>query len=258
MDIFQIAADHNARNVPTALCTIIRSSGSVPRRAGSKMLIGANGQIIAGTIGGGEMESRVIKLAQQSIRDGEIRNGKYQLADPSSGDPGVCGGEVEVFIEPMLTTPTLAIIGAGHVGRALVYLAKWAGFRVVVLDDRAELCTPELCPGADEYLPGVLADTLKKLALTPQTYVAMLTRGYPIDVGILPMLLQSEVAYIGVIGSQRRWITAVKALREQGITDADLAHVNAPIGIEIAAETPEEIAVSIMAEVIQRRREKKN
>jgi xanthine dehydrogenase accessory factor len=158
----------------------------------------------------------------------------------------------------MLTTPTLAIIGAGHVGRALVYLAKWAGFRVVVLDDRAELCTPELCPGADEYLPGVLADTLKKLALTPQTYVAMLTRGYPIDVGILPMLLQSEVAYIGVIGSQRRWITAVKALREQGITDADLAHVNAPIGIEIAAETPEEIAVSIMAEVIQRRREKKN
>ena len=79
------------------------------------MLIGADGQIIAGTIGGGEMESRVIKLAQQSIRDGEIRNGKYQLADPSNGDPGVCGGEVEVFIEPMLTTPTLAIIGAGEV-----------------------------------------------------------------------------------------------------------------------------------------------
>lgn len=254
MDILQIAADHNTRHVPTALCTVIRTSGSVPRRAGSKMLVGAEGQIIAGTIGGGEMESRVIKLAQQCIRAGETRTGKYQLADPSSGDPGVCGGEVEVFVEPMMTTPTLVIIGAGHVGRAVVHLAKWAGFRVAVLDDRVELCTPEQCPGADVYLPGPLDAALAQLALTPQTYVAMLTRGYPIDVGILPALLASDVAYIGVIGSQRRWLTATRALREKGMTDAQLARITAPIGVEIAAETPEEIAVSIMAQVIQKRR----
>ncbi|MCW1969549.1 MAG: XdhC family protein [Anaerolineae bacterium] len=256
MDIMQIVADYNARQTPTALCTVIRTSGSVPRRAGSKMLVGAEGQLIAGTIGGGEMESRVIKLAQQCIRDGEVRTGKYQLADPSSGDPGVCGGEAEVFIEPMLTTPTLVIVGAGHVGRAVVHLAKWAGFRVAVLDDRAELCTPEQCPGADVYLPGPLDAALAQLALTPQTYIAMLTRGYPIDVGILPALLKSDVTYIGVIGSQRRWLTAAKALREKGVSNTDLARISAPIGLEIAAETPEEIAISIMAQVIQMRRMK--
>jgi xanthine dehydrogenase accessory factor len=140
------------------------------------------------------------------------------------------------------------------VGRALAHAAKWCGFRVVVTDDRVELCTPEQTPEADEYLPGPLNEQLEKITITPQTYFALVTRGFPIDVKVLPTLLQSPAAYIGVIGSKRRWLTAANALRERGVTDEQLERVHAPIGLELNAETPEEIAISIMAEIIMRRR----
>lgn len=258
MDILQLAADLIQHNTPCVLCTVIRTSGSVPRHAGAKMLVGADGAMLAGTVGGGEMENRVIEQAKLSLSDGQARLQSYQLANPQAGDPGVCGGEVEVFIEPLLTSPTLIIFGAGHVGRALTHLAKWSGFHVIVADDRPELCNPTACPGADEYQPGPMRETLGKLSLTPQTYVAMVTRGYPLDVDMLPLLLQTSVRYIGVIGSQRRWLTAARALREKGIGEADLARIHAPIGLEISAETPEEIAISIMAEIIQARRTSKD
>ena len=253
MNILALAVQYTERGTPCALVTVIRTTGSVPRHEGAKMLVGVNGEILGGTIGGGEMESRVVALAQEAIRAGKARTASYQLADPKSGDPGVCGGTVEAFVEPLLPSPTLVIVGAGHVGRALVHLAKWCGMRVVVTDDRAELCTPEQCPGADDYLPGPLGDQLDKLQLTPQTYVALVTRGYPIDVNALPALLNSTAAYIGVMGSQRRWLTAVNVLRDKGVSDEALARVRAPIGLELNAETPEEIAVSIMAEIIMLR-----
>ncbi len=252
-DILRLTADYADNGTPCALVTVIRTSGSVPRHVGSKMLVGAGGELLAGTIGGGEMESRVIKLAQQAIADGQAVTTSYQLADPKQGDPGVCGGTVELFIEPLLTSPTLVIIGAGHVGRALAHLAKFCGFRVAITDDRTELCTPEHFPGADVYLPGSLTEQLAKLKLTPQTYVALVTRGFPIDVNALPMLLESTAAYVGVMGSQRRWLTAAQALREKGVSESALQRVHAPIGLELNAETPEEIAVSIMAEIIMLR-----
>jgi len=253
MDILQLATDLIQHNTPCVLCTVVRTSGSVPRHAGAKMLVGADGTMLAGTVGGGEMESRIIEQAKQALTDGKARLQSYQLANPQAGDPGVCGGEVEVFIEPLLTSPTLVIIGAGHVGRALTHLAKWSGFHVVVADDRTEFCNATACPGADEYLPGPLHETIGKLSLNPQTYVAMVTRGYPLDVELLPLLLQTPTGYIGVIGSQRRWLTAAKVLREQGISETDLACIHAPIGLKIGAETPEEIAISILAQIIQAR-----
>lgn len=255
MNILGLASQCIERGEPCALVTVIRTSGSVPRHAGAKMLIAADGAILGGTIGGGEMESRAIQLAQRAITDGQARVASYSLADLAKGDPGVCGGVVELFIEPLLPSPTLLVVGAGHVGRALTHLAKWCGFRVIVSDDRAELCTPEQCPGADAYLPGPLGARLAEVPLTAQTYVALVTRGYPIDVDALPALLDSPVAYIGVIGSRRRWMTAAEALRERGVSDAMLRRVRAPIGLELNAETPEEIAVSIMAEIIMLRRQ---
>ncbi len=251
MRLFDLISQRIQRGEPCALVTVVRTSGSVPRRAGAKMLVDAHGTILDGTVGGGEMESRAIQLAQQAIADGQPRTATYHLADLKRGDPGVCGGTVEVFIEPLLSAPTLLVVGAGHVGRALVHLAKWCGFRVVLNDDRADLCTPEQCPGADLYLPGPLAEQLDRAGLTAQTFVAMVTRGYPIDVAILPHLLRSPVRYIGVIGSERRWAMAAQALRAQGVSESDLRRVHAPIGIEIHAETPEEIAISIMAQIIQ-------
>lgn len=254
MNILGLAAQSIEQGKPCALVTVIRTSGSVPRHEGSKMLIGADGAILAGTIGGGELESRVIQHAQQSIADGRPCVVSYQLADLARGDPGICGGTVELFIEPLLPAPTLLVIGAGHVGRALVHLAKWCGFRVVLTDDRPELCTSEQCPGADVYLPGPLGQRLAEIPLTPNTYVALVTRGYPLDVHALPALLNSSVAYIGVIGSRKRWLTAAQELAAQGVSEAELGRVRAPIGLELNAETPEEIAVSIMAEIIMLRR----
>lgn len=254
LDLLERAIALARAGTPCALCTVIASTGSVPRRTGSKMLVGADGALIGGTIGGGAMESRVLALAREAIGSGEPRTGSYRLAEPDQGDPGVCGGTVEVFVEPLLAPHTVLVVGAGHVGRAVVHLARYSGFRVVLSDDRAELCRPEVAPGADLYLPGDLKPQLAAVPLTARTYVALVTRGYPLDVNLLPDLLRSPAAYIGVIGSRRRWQTAVKSLREAGVPDEALARIRAPIGLEIRAETPEEIAVSIMAEIIAARR----
>ncbi len=248
--ILSLAAQYTQESKACALVTVIRTSGSVPRHAGSKMLVDAQGNLLAGTVGGGMMERRMLQAAAQTIQTGKAITLTETLVDPASGDAGVCGGTVEVFIEPLLAAPTLIVVGAGHVGRALIHLAKWSGFRAILTDDRADLCNPQACPGADVYLVGPLAEQLATLDLTPQTYIALVTRGFPIDVSVLPDLLKSPVAYIGVIGSKRRWATARQALLAQGVSEADLSRVHAPIGVEIRAETPEEIAVSIVAEMI--------
>jgi xanthine dehydrogenase accessory factor len=227
--------------------------GSVPRHTGSKMLVMPDGTFV-GTIGGGEMESRVIAEAQAALGQGEARLLHYQLAEPSAGDPGVCGGEVEIFAEPIRPLPTLLIIGGGHVGRALVHLAKWLGFRVALCDDRPEFCNAEWAPGADEYWPVSVAELAATFKFGPSTYIVMPTRGVPLDLEALPHLLDRPHAYLGVIGSRRRWATARKRLAGLGWDEAKLAGVHAPMGLELNAETPEEIAVSIMAEIIMLRR----
>ncbi len=235
------------------LCTIVRVHGSVPRHTGSKMLVLPDSSIV-GSIGGGEMENRVIAEAQAALGQGEARLLRYQLAEPVSGDPGVCGGEVEIFVEPIRPLPTALIIGGGHVGRAVVHLAKWLGFRVALCDDRPEFCNAESAPGADEYWPVSVPELAAGFKFGPGTYIVMPTRGVPLDVAALPHLLDRPHAYLGVIGSRRRWATARKHLQALGIDEAKLAAVHAPMGLELNAETPEEIAVSIMAEIIMLRR----
>jgi xanthine dehydrogenase accessory factor len=251
-NIYSSILEAQASGQSAALCTVIRSSGSVPRHSTSKMLVFADGKFV-GTIGGGEMENRTIEAAKQVARSGQAKIMEYNLVDPKQGDPGVCGGTVEIFIEPINPPPSVIIIGAGHVGRATAHLAKWLGFRVIVNDDRAELVAPEWIPEADVYLPGVLDDHLTEINLNPQTYVLLLTRGVQFDVALLPKLLEADVAYVGVIGSKRRWTQALKELREKGVAEEKLACVHAPIGLELNAETPEEIAVSIMAEIVMLR-----
>jgi xanthine dehydrogenase accessory factor len=234
---------------PVVLATIIRERGSVPRHAGSKMLIYSDGRIL-GTIGGGEMESRVIEAAAAVLSEGQPRIHPYKLVDPSEGDPGVCGGEVEIFLEPYRSPKTIYVIGCGHVGRAVAFLAGWLGFRVVVTDDRVELATPELVPGADVYLPGSIEEALAAVKVTTTTYIVVVTRNVLVDRQVLPQLLATPAPYIGIIGSRRRWQETKKLLGEDGMSAGELARFHSPIGLELNAETPEEIAVSIMAEVI--------
>jgi xanthine dehydrogenase accessory factor len=251
--IYEAILEAQRSGQPAALATVIRARGSVPRHEASKMLVYADGRIV-GTVGGGELENRTIEEARQVAREGASRIISHSLVDPSRGDAGVCGGEVEVFIEPITPPPTLLIIGAGHVGRALAHLAHWAGYRVVVTDDRAELCTHDFIPDADEFVVGPVTEALRKIRVDSQTYTACLTRGYLFDVDALPILFDSPAPYIGVIGSLRRWNMALKDLHAKGISDEVLARVRSPIGLELQAETPEEIAVSIMAEIIMLRR----
>ena len=247
------------RREPVVLATVIDSRRSVPRRPGSKMLVYADGRI-AGTVGGGEMESRVVTEALDALVAGTARRLTYSLLDPTSGDPGVCGGDVELFLEPHMPSSTILVLGIGHVGRAVVELATWLGYRVVAWDDRAELAeiaesTISVPDGGDvTVLTGSIDDAWAGHPIDAQTRVVMVTRNVDLDVHLLPLVLARPTPYIGVMGSDRRWGTTRRKLLEVGIDDADLARVHAPIGVEIAAETPAEIAVSIMAEVISHQR----
>lgn len=234
------------------LATIIRDRGSVPRHAGSKMLVYADGSTV-GTIGGGEMESRVISEALTLLPTGQPKVMHYDLIDPTRGDPGLCGGQLELFLEPIMPDPTVLVIGCGHCGQALADLAHWVGFRVIVSDDRSDLCNADVIPLADEYFPVSPAEIAEKVAIHRRTYIAAVTRGVPLDVAMLPSLLATDAPYIGVMGSRRRWATAVKNLKEQGVDEKSLGRIHAPIGIELNAETPREIAVSIMAEILAHR-----
>ncbi|HNB53564.1 MAG TPA: XdhC family protein, partial [Anaerolineales bacterium] len=241
MTIYQSLAHLEATGFPCILCTVIASQGSTPRHAGSKMLVYPDGRI-EGTIGGGELESRVVQAAREALVEGKPRTLEFAMVDPQRGDPGVCGGMMTVFIEPVLPPPTILVIGAGHVGRAVVHLAHWLGFRVVVSDDRAEFCTPEVTPGADMYLPVPMVEIPEKIPMTPHHYVILTTRNVMVDVPGLPALLATPAAYIGIIGSKRRWLITQEKLREAGVPETQLSRVVSPIGLALNAETPEEIA----------------
>ncbi|MCL4877884.1 MAG: XdhC family protein [Anaerolineae bacterium] len=232
-----------------ALATVISVKGSVPRHVGSKMIIWPDGAIV-GTVGGGQMESRVIQDGIQAIHTGESTIVEYTLNDIGAGDPGICGGTIQLFIEPIVTAPTLLVIGGGHVGKALAELGKWAGFRVILSDDRPEFCNDTYVAGLDGYLVVPPGEVASHIIIDANTYIAAVTRGLPVDEKLIPSLLETPAAYIGLIGSRRRWALTVKALEEKGISRESLDRVHAPLGLELNAETPQEIAVSILAEII--------
>jgi xanthine dehydrogenase accessory factor len=250
--IYQALAALEKEGGSGALCTIVRSRGSTPRRTGSKMLVYADGRFI-GTVGGGEVESRVIREALEAIESGSPRILAYDMVNPQEGDPGVCGGQLEVYVEPVSPKPTLVVVGGGHVGKAVAHLARWLDFRVAVSDDRVEFCTPEANPDADVFYPVPMVELPEHLKITPHTYLVLTTRGAVVDIDGLPALLDSPAGYIGVIGSRRRWAVTRKALLDAGVPAEKLDRVHSPMGLELNAETPEEIAVSILAEIIMLR-----
>jgi xanthine dehydrogenase accessory factor len=213
------------------------------------MLIHPDGSF-EGTVGGGDLENRVIQEALQALQAGEARLLEYAFHDLAQGDAGVCGGEMEVFVEPIQPPATVVVVGAGHVGSAVAFLAKWLGFRVVVSDDRPEFATAEAAPGADEYIAGPLGDLPQRLPITAQTYILLTTRGVTVDVEGLPSLLETPAAYIGIIGSRRRWELAAQQLAEQGVPRRQIERITSPMGLELNAETPQEIALSMLAQIV--------
>ena len=238
------------------LATVVRTSRSVPRRAGARMIVVADGRRI-GTVGGGEMERRVVATAADVLATGRPTDLDVDLVDPARGDAGVCGGSMTIHLEAFMPQPHLVVIGCGHVGAAVIELAHWLGDRVTAIDDRDDLddaIDPARLADADVRLSGPLTTSIREAGIDERTDVVLLTRNVAIDAEALPLVLDTPARWIGVMGSARRWATTRTALVEAGVPDVQLDRVTSPVGADIAAETPAEIAVSIMAQLVERRR----
>lgn len=249
MSIFERLAELERKGDPGVLVTVIRTQGSVPRHAGSKMIVYPDGSIF-GTVGGGELEDDVVKQALQSLADRSPRRKLYEFRDPAQGDVGVCGGEMEVFVEPIRPPARIVVVGCGHVGQAVVRLSSWLGMHVTAVDDRPEYANREITPQADEHVLTTMDKLIERIEVSPSTFVLLTTRSSAQDIQALPRLLESPAAYIGVIGSRRRWATTEAELTDQGLPAEQLERVSSPMGLELKAETPEEIALSILAEIV--------
>jgi len=242
-----------AQRRPVVLATVVATRRSVPRHAGTKMLVFPGGEQ-SGTVGGGELEARVVDDALEVLRSGRTHLETYALVDPERGDPGVCGGEVTVYLEPYMPAHTVYVIGIGHVGTAVVELAHWLGYRTVATDDRADRLTKDVVPDADESFAGTVADALEAIPVTEDASIVVVSRSVDLDVEAIPLLLDTPARYIGVMGSERRWNTTRRQLVDGGIAEADLDRIHVPVGIELGAETVEEIAVSILSQIIKKTR----
>ena len=233
-----------------AVATVVRTRGSVPRKAPARMVVHPDGQT-EGTVGGGEMEARVVEEARSLLASPETtRTLQYTLSDPEQGDVGVCGGKVEIMVETVRPAPRLVVVGAGHVGREVTALARFMGLYVVLTDDRPELCSQHAAPGADQYVVCDMAEVPDRVAIDPDTFVVLTTRSVHVDLGGLPALLRCTPRYLGVIGSKRRWRTTAERLRAAGVAAEAIDRVTSPTGLELEAETPKEIALSILAEIV--------
>jgi xanthine dehydrogenase accessory factor len=251
MDIYEQIVNLKKEGRPCALATIVQCSGSSPQKEGAKMLVLDDGST-KGTLGGGCIESEVRELSLASLRDGVARTVPFNLTDTKGGL--VCGGKIHVFIEPLLPDPHLVILGAGHVGKALSSIAKFAGFRVTVADDRARFANAENIPDADKVVACEFFDAFSKIATDANSYIVIATRGHNHDLDAIKAALGTGVPYIGLVGSGRKRAVLFNLLREAGFQPSDISRIVTPVGLAIGSVTPEEIAVSIIAQIIEIRR----
>lgn len=239
---------------PAAMVTVVATQGSTPQGAGARMLVHGDGRIV-GTIGGGCLEAEMIRRAREIMGGHRARLVAYDLTPDQAGDDGlVCGGRMQVFIEPIEPTPVLCLFGAGHVAVPLARMAKACGFRVEVADDRVKFANRERFPDADAIVIDDWEGAARRLTLGQGSYAVVVTRGHKGDAMALRLSLGRGLRFVGLLGSRPKVVHIFAALEEQGVPPAELAKVHAPLGLEIGAVTPEEIAVSILAEMIAVRR----
>ena len=233
--------------------TVIRAQGSTPQRAGAKMLVFSDGRII-GTIGGGCYENDAIGKARLALTEGRSSVVHYELNDDFAQENGlICGGRMDVHIDPLLPDPHLFVIGAGHVGHHLAKIAADAGFRLHVVDDREKFASPERFPGA-EIIVEPIPEWLHRASIPPSAFVVVVTRGHIHDLDAMRALAARDLRYLGLIGSRAKVARLYDLLIAEGMPVECLERVHAPIGFDIGAVTPAEIAVSILAELIAVRR----
>ena len=254
MDIYEQIVQLRREGRRGAVATIVNVRGSIPSFKTAKMLVRDDGSIV-GTIGGGCVEADVWQAAREVMESEKPRTLTFDLNQDPKYDTGlVCGGTLEVFIEPVLPPALLYIFGAGHVAKNLCAVAANAGFDVVVTDDRSSYATQDRFPAAREVHALDFDEATKKLEPNEGSYIVIVTRGHRDDMRLLRWAVQTRTRYIGMIGSKRKVISIFKTLREEGVAEHLFERVHAPIGLDIGAVTPEEIAVAITAELIAIRR----
>jgi len=250
MDIFQKAAEFETEGKPFALVTITSEKGSAPRMLGAKMLVLSDGSIV-GSIGGGRLEKEAIADALKAIAEGKSCAKKYSLTPEDKGGLGMfCGGEVEVFIDVSQPSPLLLILGGGHIAHELHYFAPWLGFRVIVVDNRRDFATKERFPNAFKVINAEYNDEKLKELADENTYVVIITHGHMGDKDALKNMITTKSAYIGMIGSKNKVKKIKELLEKEGVSKEKLNNVYSPIGLDIGADTPSEIALSILAEIV--------
>ncbi len=254
MDIYEEITKLRKQGRRGALATIIQVQGSVPSYETSKILIREDGSIV-GTVGGGCVEAEVWSVAQEVMREERPRRLHFNLNQNPEYDEGlVCGGSLDIFIEPILAIPTLYLLGGGHVSLSLFKVAQTAGFESIVCDDREAFANAERFPEVKETYSGPWEDIFPKLSPNVFSYLVIATRGHKSDLACLRWALTTSARYIGMVGSRRKLVEFFKVLEDEGVPPEILEKVHSPVGLDIGALTPGEIAVSIVAEMIAARR----
>lgn len=249
-EVFAALSDALGRGEEVALVTITNSTGSTPQRVGAKMLVYADGRTV-GTIGGGCYENDAFWKAREAIKARRPLTVKYELNDDFAQETGlVCGGQMEVFIEPVEASPDVYVFGAGHVGYFVARLAHEVGFRVHVIDDREKFASQERFGEGIDVIVEHIPTWIETNRLAPTAYAVIVTRGHTHDLETLRALVASPLRYLGLIGSKAKVRRIFDALLEDGVSGEALRPVHAPIGLDIGAISPQEIAVSIVAELI--------
>jgi len=237
-----------------AIATIVRVRGSIPSYESAKLLVREDGSMI-GTIGGGCVEAEVWTAAREAIDTEQPRHLSFNLGQDAAYDNGlICGGQLDVFVEPVLPAPGAFIFGAGHISKSISKVANLAGFSTTIVDDRDSFANRERFPEASEVYAAEYEDVFGKLPVNEASYVIIVTRGHRDDMRVLRWAVGTPARYIAMIGSKRKAIGVIQELEKEGISHDRFERVFAPMGLEIGAISPEEIAVSVVAEMIAVRR----
>jgi xanthine dehydrogenase accessory factor len=250
VNIYEEIVELRRKGARAALATIVLRKGSTPRKDSAKMLVYEDGSQL-GTIGGGCNEAEVIKEALLAMRSEKSKLLHFDLNDEDADESALlCGGTMEVYVEPILSDPTLIIFGGGHVGQAVAEIARMIGFRIAIADDRIKYANPERFPHADALYVDAWDEIFKKLPVNASTYLLIATRGHQFDLACLRFCLQTPAQYIGLMGSIRKTKLLYEALEKEGVDKSSFERVYSPVGLQIGSETPEEIAVSVAAELV--------
>jgi xanthine dehydrogenase accessory factor len=254
MDIYDEIVRLRKLGQKCALATIVQVRGSIPSFESAKLLVREDGSMM-GTVGGGCVEAEVWNAAREVLDTEKPRNLSFSLGEDAAYDNGlICGGQLNIFVEPVIPQPHAFIFGGGHVSKSLSKVATMAGFATVIVDNREAFANPERFPEAEATYAEEYEDAFAKLPITSSSYLIIVTRGHRDDMRVLRWAVTTPARYIAMIGSKRKTIAVVHELEREGFPRDAFEKIFAPMGLEIGAESPEEIAVSVVAEMIAVRR----